>query len=111
MYKLKVILVIFCIIYRESSSFSCEREECSCVDNIVTCINVFHPSFFYRPSITVLYMSEVQLNGISHLIYSFPNLEYMTLLDMVYFNCNWIEEIPSGITVFNNNCIFTEASK
>ena len=111
MSKLKFIIVFLCIICRESSSFSCDKEECSCVDYIVTCINVFHPSFFYRPSVTVLYMSGVQLNGIAHLINSFPNLEYMTLSDMVYFDCNWIEEIPSTITVFSNNCIFTQASK
>ena len=111
MNKLNVIFVIFLLISRESSSFSCNKEECSCVDYIVICINVFHPSFFYRPSITVLYMRGVQLNGITHLIRLFPNLGYITLLDMVYFNCKWIDEIPSTITVFSNNCITTKTGK
>ena len=111
MIKMKIIIVFLLLMISKSSSFSCDKEECSCVDYIVTCINVFHPSFFYRPIITVLYMRGVQLNGISHLIRSFPNLGYITLLDMVYFDCKWIDEIPSTITVFTNNCVITQTSK
>ena len=111
MVKINLLTVFVLLVTRETASFSCNKEECSCVDHIATCIDVFYPSFFYRPSITILYMKEVQLNGITDILRSLPNLKYITLIDMVYFNCNWIKEIPITITVNSNNCMVQPTSK
>ena len=107
----KNVLIFFLLFTGESSGFSCNKEECSCVDHIATCINVSYPSFFYRPTITILYMRGVQLNGITDILRSFPNLRYITLIDMVYFNCKWIKEIPVTIRVNTDNCMVPTGSK
>ena len=54
---------------------------------------------------------KVQLNEISHLIRSFPNLEFMNLVDMVYFDCEWLQEIPNSITVNSNMCMNGQTGK
>ena len=111
MVKINVLTVFILLLTRESASFSCNKEECSCVDHIATCINVFYPNFFFRPSITILYMEKVQLNGLSAILRSLPNLRYITLVDMIYFNCKWIKEIPITVTVNSNNCMAQTTSK
>ena len=38
---------------------------------------------------------------------AFQNLHYMTLKNMIYFNCIWLREIPPSVTVVSDMCLET----
>ena len=42
---------------------------------------------------------------------AFSNLHYVTLKNMIYFNCIWIREIPPSVTVVNDMCLETKPDK
>ena len=37
-------------------------------------------------------------------MFSFSSLQYLTLKDISYFNCNWMKDISAGINVNSNMC-------
>ena len=63
------------------------------------------PSFDYRPGVTRLYLERVQLLEMGSIIRALPNLMYLSLVDMEYFNCSWIEDIPPDVIVTTNMCM------
>ena len=74
------------------------------MDGIVSCVNVSFPVFIYRPYITILFFENVQVRNMKEIISAFPNLKYITLRNMIYFDCAWLKEIPPSITVATNMC-------
>ena len=65
------------------------------------------PWFKYRPEITTLYLERVQLQGLVHLLENLPNLNYLTMVDMLYFNCAWMMDIPQDIVLTFDECSST----
>ena len=90
--KVVNILFIFGLIYSwKCCRCSCDYTECNCVDQIITCIDVAAPRFKYRPIVTRLYLQNVQIMDIRKLIHNLPNLKYVTLVNVNYFKCKWLE--------------------
>ena len=83
---------------------SCIQDFCSCDDELIFCLDVITPSFIYRPSVSRLHMERVQVLGMQNIFNSLPSLEYLTLIDMLYFNCNWIKDMPQQIKLMGNMC-------
>ena len=65
------------------------------MNGITSCVNVIFPKFIYRPFITIVYFENVQLDNMKDIVSSFPNLQYITLRNMIYFNCKWLGDIPT----------------
>ena len=78
---------------------------------MTSCVNVALPRFNYRPAVTILYLERVHLIDIKSILLSFPSLQYLTLKDMKYFKCEWIDEITEGINVRTNMCQSTSTGK
>ena len=51
-----------------------------------------------------LYMERVQVLEIKSILSSLPSLRYLAMIDMIYFNCKWMQDIPDHITVTVNMC-------
>ena len=83
---------------------SCIQDFCSCDDETIFCLDVVTPFFIYRPSVTRLHMEKVQVLGMQNIFTSLPSLHYLTLIDMLYFNCNWIKDMPQQIKLLGNMC-------
>ena len=90
---------------------SCDQQKCLCMDGIVSCVGVNFPNFYYRPYITILYFENVQVDNLKDIMSAFPNLHYMTLKNMIYFNCIWLREIPCSVTVVTDMCLDTTPDK
>ena len=88
-----------------AGSTSCHQKVCNCREDMIFCIDVSVPSFNYRPVVTRLYMERVQLLELESIIRALPNLVYLSLVDMQYFNCDWMGEIPSNVIVTTNMCL------
>ena len=73
---------------------NCHQTICNCRDDMIFCIDMAVPSFNYRPSVTRLYLERVQLLELESIIKALPNLMYLSLVDMEYFSCSWMEDIP-----------------
>ena len=73
---------------------SCDQQMCLCIYGIVSCVGVNFPNFYYRPYITILYFENVQVDNMKDIMSAFLNLHYITLTNMIYFNCIWLTEIP-----------------
>ena len=84
--------------------YSCDYEECSCVDDMITCVDMTAPKFKFRATVTILYMENVQLLNLRDIIKKLPNLRYLTLMNMKYFTCKWIENVPDHIHLKTNMC-------
>ena len=82
----------------------CDLGLCSCDNGFAVCFEVTNPWFRYRPEITALYLERVQLIGVIELLQSLPNLKYLTMVDMLYFNCVWMVDIPQNIVVTFDQC-------
>ena len=41
--------------------YSCDYGECSCVDYMITCVDVTAPHFKFRATVSMLYMDNVQI--------------------------------------------------
>ena len=76
---------------------------CNCRDDMIFSIDMAVPSFDYRPGVTRLYLERVQLLETGSIIRALPNLMYLSLVDMEYFNCSWIEDIPPDV---NNKYVY-----
>ena len=83
---------------------SCIQGICNCDENTILCLDVINPSFIYRPQISRLYLERVQLLDIKSILNSLPSLRYLAMIDMIYFKCKWMENIPDHITVTGNMC-------
>ena len=75
------------------------------------CLDVINPSFIYRPQISRLYLERVQLLDIKSILNSLPSLRYLAMIDMIYFNCKWMQDIPDHITVTGNICLSSSADE
>ena len=84
---------------------SCHQRICNCRDDMIFCIDMAVPSFNYRPSVTRLYLERVQLLELAPIFKALPNLLYLSLVDMQYFSCSWMEDIPQNIVVTTNMCM------
>ena len=84
---------------------SCHQRICNCRDDMIFCIDMAVPSFNYRPTVTRLYLERVQLLELDSIIKALPNLMYLFLVDMEYFSCSWMEDIPPNVVVTTNMCM------
>ena len=87
------------------SGFSCDYAEWTCMDDMITCIGVTASRFKYRAPVTMLYMDNVQVVNLMDIIKSLPNLRYLSLINMKYFNCKWLMELPKHLYVRTNMCL------
>ena len=76
------------------------------MDGIVSCVSVNFPNFYYRPYI-ILYFENVQVDNMKDIMSAFPNLHYMTLKNMIYFNYEWLRQVPSSVTIPTDMCLET----
>ena len=97
-------IFIYFLIEKAVLGYSCDYEECSCVDNMITCVDMSAPNFKFRATVTILYMENVQLLNLRDIIKNLPNLRYLTLMNMKYFNCKWISNLPDHIHLKTNMC-------
>ena len=104
-------IFIICNLVIQLHATSCDQQMCLCMDGIVSCIGVNFPNFYYRPYITILYFENVQVDNMKDIVSAFPNLHYITLKNMKYFNCAWITQIPSWVTVVSDVCLRTTTEK
>ena len=68
------------------------------------CIDMSGPKFRYRVNVNFLYRDQVQILDFESIIRNLPNLEHLTLMNMRYFRCEWLNGIPSGINLHTNMC-------
>ena len=97
MEKNQIFSLIFCFFFMQVSTDSCGQDLCYCDNAQVTCISVINPVFIRDYEIIQVYMENVQILGLSNVLKSFPNLKYLTLYNMLYFNCDWVNDIPSNV--------------
>ena len=82
------IFLFVCFFYNKiASGFSCDYAKCTCMDDMITCVGVTAPRFKYRVTVTMLYMNNVQVVNLLDVIKNLPNLRYLSLKNMKYFNC------------------------
>ena len=106
----KCLLVMFIYIFVHGfyicGTTSCHQRICNCRDDMIFCTDMAVPSFNYRPSVTRLYLERVQLLELESIIKALPNLMYLSLVDMEYFTCSWMD-IPKNVVVTTNMCMAT----
>ena len=90
---------------------SCDQQICIYMDGIVSCVSVIFPNFYYRPYIIILYFDNVQVDNMKDIMSAFANLHYMTMKNMIYFNCEWLREIPPSVTIATDMCLETSTDK
>ena len=86
------------------SSYSCDYSYCSCLDDMITSVDVTAPQFKYRATVTMLYMDNVQIVYLKNIIRKLPNLRFLTLMNMKYFNCDWLQDVSKDIYLKTNMC-------
>ena len=99
-----LILILINSFLRNVQGYSCEQGQCYCFDNRITCIDMTGPKFRYRVNVNFLYMDQVQILDFESIIRNLPNLEHLTLMNMRYFRCDWLNGIPSEINLHTNMC-------
>ena len=92
------------------SGFSCDYSECSCMNDMITCVEIVAPRFKFRATVTMMYMDNVQIINLKDLLKNLPNLRCLTLMNMRYFNCKWLRDITEDIIVRTNMCESKESS-
>ena len=85
-------------------SKACFQRMCNCENDMAVCIDVVWGEFTYNPKIRILYLKQLEYLDIHLVLKNFPSLEYWVMMDMMYFNCSWIKEIPLQIKVSTNMC-------
>ena len=103
--------VFFILKPEEVLGYSCDYGECSCVDDMVTCVDVTGPRFKFRATVTMLYMDNVQIINLVDILKKLPNLRYLTLMNMAYFDCEWIKDLPKHIYLKTNMCSKSSTTK
>ena len=99
------LICIFMNVYYICGTTSCHKKICNCGDDMIFCIDMAVPSFDYRPNVTRLYLERLQLLEMGSIIRALPNLMYLSLVDMEYFRCGWMEDIPPNVIVTTNMCM------
>ena len=103
--KVVNILFIFGLIFSwKCFGYSCDYSECSCLDDMITCVDVTAPRFKYRATVTMLYMENVQIVDLREIIRKLPNLKFLTLMNMKYFDCNWLQLLSEDVRLRTNMC-------
>ena len=102
MITIRVLVLLIVII--PVSSFSCDQGQCYCLDNRITCIDITGPKFRYRVNVNILYMNQVQILDSDSIIRNLPNLEHISMIDMRYFRCEWLNKVPSEVHIHTNMC-------
>ena len=102
--KILIFLLIASVYLRKTYGYSCEYNECNCVGEMITCIDIAAPRFKFRPSVTKLYMENVQIVDIKKMLHNLPNLKYVTLVNINYFKCGWLENFATNVVVRTNMC-------
>ena len=97
--KILIFLLIASVYLRKTYGYSCEYNECNCVGEMITCIDIAAPRFKFRPSVTKLYMENVQIVDIKKMLHNLPNLKYVTLVNINYFKCGWLENFATNVVV------------
>ena len=109
-FKCYITLLLCLISYNEIvTGFSCDYAECTCMEDMITCVGVTAPRFKYRATVTMLYMDSIMVVNLLDVIKNLPNLKYLSLMNMKYFNCKWLEEIDENVNVRSNMC-FTSST-
>ena len=102
--RMLLILILINSFLRNVEGYSCEQGQCYCFDNMITYIDMTGPKFRYRVNVNFLYMDQVQILDFESIIRNLPNLEHLTLMNMRYFRCDWLNGIPSEINLHTNMC-------
>ena len=100
-------LFVFLNLCIQMHATSCDQRICICMDEIVTCVSVMYQNFYYRPYIKILYFENVQVDNMKDIMSAFPNLHYITLKNMVYFNCDWLRQVSSSVMIATDMCLET----
>ena len=106
-----LVFFIFLINNKTVSGFSCDYAECTCMEDMIICIDVTAPRFKYRATVSMLYMDKVQVINLMEMIKNLPNLQYLSLMNMRYFNCEWLIGLPKQIYVKSNMCLNFSTTK
>ena len=53
----------------------------------------------------MLYMDSVMVVNLLDVMKNLPNLKYLSLMNMKYFNCKWLKEIDNDVNVRTNMCL------
>ena len=85
-------------------SKACFQGMCNCEEDMAVCIDVVWVEFTYNPKIRILYLKQLEYLDIHLVLKNFPSLKYWAMMDMMYFNCSWIKEIPLQIIVSTYMC-------
>ena len=96
--------IVYYLIMELVSSYSCDYSECSCVDDMISCVDVTAPRIKYRATATMLYMDIVQVVNLKDIFRKLPNLRFLTLMNMKYFNCNWLLDLSRHTYLKTNMC-------
>ena len=77
--KISFLFMIFMYLFNHQKvlGYSCDYEECSCVDDMVACVDVSAPRFKFRATVRILYMENVRLLNLKDIVKNFPNLRYL----------------------------------
>ena len=100
-----IIFIFINVILGNVKSDSCEQGQCFCFDNRITCIDMTGPKFRYRINVNFLHMDQVQILDFDSILKNLPNLKHLSMMNMRYFRCEWLNSIPSGINLHTNVCI------
>ena len=105
-FKIYIFLSVFLFSFNEIvNGYSCDYAECTCMEDMITCVGVAAPRFKYRATVTMLYMDNVQVVNLIDILKNLPNLKYLSLVNMKYFNCKWMKEVPRDVYVRTNMCL------
>ena len=105
-FRFCIFLFVYFFSYNKiASGFRCDYAECTCMDDMLTYVGVTAPRFKYRATVTMLYMDNVQVVNLLDVINNLPNLRYLSLMNMKYFNCKWLKELPKDVYIRTNMCL------
>ena len=96
--------ILLCILPGLINSKGCFQGFCNCEEDMAVFIDVIWVKFTYNPRIRILYLKQLQIENINLVFEHFPSLKYLTMMDMMYFKCSWIKEIPEDIILYTNMC-------
>ena len=105
------VFIFFILKSEKVLGYRCDYGGCSCVDDMVTCVDVTGPYFKFRATVSMLYMDNVQIINLVDILKKLPNLRYLTLMNMSYFDCEWIKDLPKQIYLKTNMCSKSSTTK
>ena len=99
------IILFFLSIFTLINSYDCPRRcVCNSLPTHVTCDEANNPMFDRDPTVKSVLMRNGYLRDVLLIMQSFPNLEYLTFVDMKYLNCEEINQIPDRIIISQDSC-------